>query len=69
MHDALSERLAAERDERRRLAELIHDGPVQSLAAIAQMLEAAAHAASDGDNIVHAAVLNRARGRPCPRSR
>ena len=31
---ALAERLRAERDERRRLAELIHDGPVQLLAAI-----------------------------------
>ena len=38
---ALDERLLAEQDERRRLAELIHDGPVQHLAAIAQMLDAA----------------------------
>ena len=37
----LRERLVAERDERRRLAELIHDGPVQHVAAIAQMLDAA----------------------------
>jgi len=58
--DALSERLAAERDERRRLAELIHDGPVQSLAAIAQMLEAAAHAASDGDPAAAHTILSRA---------
>ena len=41
---ALDERLLAEQDERRRLAELIHDGPVQHLAAIAQMLDAAAGA-------------------------
>ena len=47
---ALDERLLAEQDERRRLAELIHDGPVQHLAAIAQMLDVAAHTAtSDGD--------------------
>jgi len=38
---ALDERLLAEQDERRRLAELIHDGPVQHLAAIAQMLDTA----------------------------
>jgi two-component system NarL family sensor kinase len=38
---ALDERLVAEQDERRRLAELIHDGPVQHLAAVAQMLDAA----------------------------
>ena len=41
---ALAERLRAERDERRRLAELIHDGPVQLVSAIAQMLDAAHHA-------------------------
>jgi signal transduction histidine kinase len=44
---ALDERLLAEQDERRRLAELIHDGPVQHLAAVAQMLDAAL-AANDG---------------------
>ena len=38
---ALDERVVAEQDERRRLAELIHDGPVQHLAAVAQMLDAA----------------------------
>jgi two-component system, NarL family, sensor kinase len=37
----LAERVLAEREERRRLAELLHDGPVQQLAAIAQMLDAA----------------------------
>ncbi len=46
---ALTERLRAERDERRRLAELIHDGPVQHVAALAQMLDAAAHALDVGD--------------------
>jgi signal transduction histidine kinase len=58
--DALSERLAAERDERRRLAELIHDGPVQSLAAITQMLEAADHATRTGDAAAAHAILARA---------
>ena len=46
---ALDDRLVAEQDERRRLGELIHDGPVQHLAAIAQMLDAAAAAAAGGD--------------------
>jgi signal transduction histidine kinase len=45
----LDERLVAEQDERRRLGELIHDGPVQHLAAIAQMLDAAAAATAEGD--------------------
>jgi signal transduction histidine kinase len=56
----LAERLAAERDERRRLAELIHDGPVQSLAAIAQMLEAATQATVAGDAEAAATILARA---------
>jgi two-component system NarL family sensor kinase len=46
---SLDERLAAERDERRRLAELLHDGPVQHLAAIAQMLDAAGQAIGAGE--------------------
>jgi len=45
----LRERLVAERDERRRLAELIHDGPLQLVAAIAQMLDAARMALNAGD--------------------
>lgn len=36
----LAERMLAEQEERRRVAELIHDGPVQQLSAIAQMLDA-----------------------------
>ncbi len=36
----LAERILAEQEERRRLAELLHDGPVQHLSAIAQMLDA-----------------------------
>jgi signal transduction histidine kinase len=47
--DALRERLLAERDERRRLAELLHDGPVQHLAALGQMLGAAQHALDTGE--------------------
>ena len=42
--DALRERLRGERDERRRIAELVHDGPVQHVAALTQMLDAAVDA-------------------------
>jgi two-component system NarL family sensor kinase len=45
----LRERLRVERDERRRLAELIHDGPVQSVSALVQMLDAATAASGGGD--------------------
>jgi signal transduction histidine kinase len=56
----LRERIAAEQDERRRLAELIHDGPVQHLGAIAQMLDAAAHAVERGDDGAATTILRRA---------
>ena len=56
----LAERLRAERDERRRLAELIHDGPVQLVAAIAQMLDAAHHALAAGDVGSGAPIVERA---------
>jgi signal transduction histidine kinase len=57
---ALVERLRAERDERRRLAELIHDGPVQLVSAIAQMLDAAHHAIAEGDVASGAPIVERA---------
>ena len=45
----LSDRIiTAEQDERRRLALFLHDGPVQNLAGIALMLDAAVHAIDDG---------------------
>jgi len=48
-HARLSERLlTAEQDERRRLALFLHDGPVQSLAGIALMLDAVMHAIDEG---------------------
>jgi signal transduction histidine kinase len=45
----LAERLLAEQEERRRVAELLHDGPVQQLSAISQMLDAGIATARDGD--------------------
>jgi two-component system NarL family sensor kinase len=57
---ALAERLRAERDERRRLAELIHDGPVQLVAAISQMLDAAHRALAAGDIASGAPIVARA---------
>src|SRR5437667_12793387 len=41
--------ITAEQDERRRLALFLHDGPVQSLAGIALMLDAVGHAIDDGN--------------------
>jgi two-component system, NarL family, sensor kinase len=44
------QRIAAEQDERRRLALELHDGAVQSLAGIALMLDAVDHAIGEGRN-------------------
>ena len=46
----LAERILAEQEERRRLAELLHDGPVQHLAAISQILDSALAALRSGEN-------------------
>src|SRR5437763_8611809 len=46
--DALDRLIAAEQDERRRIALFLHDGPVQNLAGIALMLDAALHAVESG---------------------
>ncbi len=45
-HDALEGLIAAEQDERRRLALFLHDGPVQRLSGIALMLDGALHSLS-----------------------
>ena len=45
----LAERVLAEQEERRRLAELLHDGPVQHLSAIAQMLDAGLASLQDSE--------------------
>src|SRR5438309_4157672 len=45
----LADRLiAAEQDERRRLALFLHDGPVQQLSGIALMLDGAVHSLTSG---------------------
>ena len=46
--EGLDRLIAAEQDERRRLALFLHDGPVQQLAGIALMLDATAHLISSG---------------------
>src|SRR3954469_16574488 len=46
--DALDRLIAAEQDERRRIALFLHDGPVQNLSGIALMLDAALHAIQTG---------------------
>jgi signal transduction histidine kinase len=46
--DGLDRLIAAEQDERRRIALFLHDGPVQNLAGIALMLDAALHSISTG---------------------
>jgi two-component system, NarL family, sensor kinase len=45
----VAERLLGERAERRRIAEQLHDGPVQHVAALSQMLDAAVAALEAGD--------------------
>lgn len=55
----LAERVLAEKEERRRLAELLHDGPVQHLSAIAQMIDAGLSSLRDGDSERAAEVLGR----------
>ena len=57
---APDERLVAEQDERRRLAELIHDGPVQYLAAVSQMLDAALGGLDDDGARGRTAIVKRA---------
>jgi len=45
----LAERMLSEQEERRRVAELLHDGPIQQLSAISQMLDAGLGELESGD--------------------
>jgi signal transduction histidine kinase len=55
--------IAAEQDERRRLALFLHDGAVQSLSGIALMLDAVAHAIEEGHHDAAQEILSSARDR------
>jgi signal transduction histidine kinase len=57
---ALDRLIAAEQDERRRLALFLHDGPVQNLSGIALMLDAAMHSIETGKLEDACAVLGSA---------
>ena len=46
--DRVERLIAAEQDERRRIALFLHDGPVQQLSGIALMLDAAQHSIAEG---------------------
>ena len=64
MPDELSEQvLAAEQDERRRIALFLHDGPVQALAGVALMLDAVLEFVERGDTEQARSVLDKAMSR------
>ena len=60
---AVDRLITAEQDERRRIALFLHDGPVQSLAGVALMLDAAQHAISTGNLDQASSVLANALSR------
>src|SRR5581483_12133480 len=55
--------LAAEQDERRRIALFLHDGPVQSLSGVALMLDAALDLLTQGETEQAGEILDRALSR------
>ena len=61
--DETEEVLAAEQDERRRIALFLHDGPVQSLSGVALMLDAALEFVERGDSEQARTVLDKAMNR------
>jgi two-component system NarL family sensor kinase len=56
----LAERILAEQEERRRLAELLHDGPLQQLSALTQMVDAALATIREGEGKRADEILERA---------
>jgi len=58
--EATEQVLAAEQDERRRIALFLHDGPVQSLAGVAHLLDAAVDFARRGESERAAEILETA---------
>jgi two-component system NarL family sensor kinase len=58
--EATEQVLAAEQDERRRIALFLHDGPVQSLAGVALLLDAAVDFVRRGDSERAAEILETA---------
>jgi signal transduction histidine kinase len=61
--DLAEQVLAAEQDERRRIALFLHDGPVQSLSGVALMLDASLDLIGRGDLEQAREILDRALGR------
>jgi signal transduction histidine kinase len=61
--DLMEQVLAAEQDERRRVALFLHDGPVQSLAGVALMLDAALDFMNRGNTDQAGEVLEKAMSR------
>ena len=57
MDESLDRLIAAEQDERRRLALFLHDGPVQHLSGIALMIDAALHSLDSGNLYYARSVL------------
>jgi two-component system NarL family sensor kinase len=55
----LAERILAEQEERRRLAELLHDGPLQQMSALTQMVDAALEAFREGESSRGDEILTR----------
>ena len=63
MEDRVERLIAAEQDERRRIALLLHDGPVQQLSGIALMLDAAQHSIAQGKTEEARDIIAKALGR------
>jgi two-component system, NarL family, sensor kinase len=61
--DLTEQVLGAEQDERRRIALFLHDGPVQSLAGVALMIDAALDFMTRGDDAQAREVLDKALSR------